>query len=162
VVGRRDHLAQQVDGSGGSWPGQQVAVRIRERPLEIDPIELGGQGVQDGLSEFIEMSLVGQDGIQVRAVQSRGPCIRRGAWQEARLEVPLRARADDDGAEADRGDVPFTDATQAERHPSLARAQAALVWGQDCARIAHGRAFGRVFRSECRSQQQGARRRQLT
>ena len=73
---------------GGSWPGQQVAVRFRERPLEIDAIDLGGQGVQDGLSEFIEMSLAGQDGIQVRAVAARGSC----------------------GAEADRGDVPFISA----------------------------------------------------
>ena len=58
--------------------------------------------------------------------------------------------------------MPFTDAAQAERHPGLAGAQAALVGAQDCARIAHGRALGRVFRSECRSQQQGARRGQLT
>ncbi len=59
VVGRRDHRAEQVDGSSGTRPGQQVAVRLRQRPLEVSALELGGEGVQDGLGEFIEMALVG-------------------------------------------------------------------------------------------------------
>ena len=41
-------------------------MRLGQRPLEINAVELGWKGVQDGLSEFIEMALVGEDGLQVR------------------------------------------------------------------------------------------------
>ena len=88
--------------------------------------------------------------------------VRYGDRQEPRLEGPLRARANDSRAEADRGDVPFTDAPYAERHPSLASVQAALVGAKHCARVAQGRGLRRVLRGEGRSQQQRARRRQLT
>ena len=140
VVGRRDHLAQQVDGGRGTSPGQQVAVRLGQRPLEISAFELGGEGVQDGLGEFIEMALVGEDGPQVRPAPAGRRCVRRGDRQEPRLEGPLRARADDGRAEADRGDVPLADAPHAERDPRLASAQAALVGAQHRARVAQGRA----------------------
>ena len=143
-------------------PGQQVAVRLRQRPLEISALELGGEGVQDGLGELIEMALVGEDGLQVRPAPAGRGRVRHGDRQEPRLEGPLRARADDRRAEADRGDVPLADAPQAERHPGLARAQAALVGVQDRARVAQGRALRRVLRGEGRAQQQRARRRQLT
>jgi len=33
-------------------------VRLGQRPLEVSALEFGGEGVQDGLSEFIEMALV--------------------------------------------------------------------------------------------------------
>ena len=162
VVGRRDHLAQQVDGSSGTRPGQQVAVRLRQLPLEINALELGGEGVQDGLTKFIEMALVSEDGMQVRQAPAGRRGVRHGDRQEPRLEGPLRPRADDGRAEADRGDVPFTDAPYAERHPSLASAHAALVGAEHRARVAQARGLRRVLRGEGRSQQQRARRRQLT
>ena len=73
------------------------------------------------------MTLVSEDGLQVLAAPAAGDVSRHGDRQGPRLEGPLRARADDGRAEADRGDVPFTDAPYAERHPSLAGAEAALV-----------------------------------
>ena len=54
VVGRRDHRAEQVDGGGGPCPGQQATVRFRQRPLEVSGVELGGEGMQDGLGELVE------------------------------------------------------------------------------------------------------------
>jgi hypothetical protein len=42
-------------------------VRLGQRPLEIGAVELGREGVQDGLGELIEMALIGQDGVQVLA-----------------------------------------------------------------------------------------------
>ena len=59
VVGRRDHLAEQVGGGGGPCPGQQATVRFRQRPLEVSGLELGGEGMQDGFGEFIDTALVG-------------------------------------------------------------------------------------------------------
>src|SRR5580692_13031830 len=109
VVGRRDHLAQQVDGGSGTRSRQQVAVRLRELPLEINALELGREGVQDGLTKFIEMALVSEDGMQVRPAPAGRRCLRHGDRQEPRLEGPLRPWADDGRAEANRGDVPFTD-----------------------------------------------------
>ncbi len=162
VVGSRHDLAQQVGGGGGTRPGQQAAVRLRQRVLEIGARELGGKSAQDGLGEFIRMSLAGQDVLQVRPAPASGRGVRRGGRPEPWLEGPLRARADDGRAEADRGEVPFTDAPHAERHPGLARAQPALVRAEHRARVAQGRALHRVLRREGRSQQQGARRRQLT
>jgi hypothetical protein len=64
-------------------------------------------------------------------------------------------------AKTDRGDVPFADAPDAERHPGLAWAQAALVGTEHRARVAQGRGLRRVLRGEGRSRQQRARRRQL-
>jgi hypothetical protein len=88
--------------------------------------------------------------------------VRYGDRQEPRLEGLLRAGAGDGRAEADRGNVPFTDAQDTERHSSLASAQAALVGAEHRARVAQGRGLRRVLRGEGRSQQQRARRRQLT
>src|ERR1700733_4093773 len=108
------------------------------------------------------MTLVSEDGMQVRPVPPSRRGFRRGGWQEPWLEGPLRARADDSRAEADRGDVTFTDAPQAERHPGLASTQPPLVGTEHCARVAQGRALRRVLRGEGRSQQQRAGCRQLT
>ena len=58
--------------------------------------------------------------------------------------------------------MPFADAPYAECHPGLARLQAALVGSKHRAGVAQGRGLRRVLRGEGRSQQQRARRRQLT
>src|SRR6185369_6184315 len=105
-----DDLAEQVCGSGGTRPGQQVAVRLGQCSLEIGALELDGEGVQDGLGEFIEMALVSQDGLQMFPAPAGRGYVRHGDRQEPRLKGPLRARADDGRAKADRGDVSFTDA----------------------------------------------------
>ena len=136
-------------------------MRLRQRALEISALELGGQGVQDGFREFIEMALVSQDGLQVRQAPAGGRRGRRADRQRPRLERPLRAGTDDGRAEADRGDVPLTDAPHAERQPRLAGAQAALVRAKYRARVAQRRVLRRVLRREGRSQQQRAGGRQL-
>ena len=124
-------------------------------------VELGGQGVQDGLGELIEVALVSQDGLQVRPAPAGRGGGGHGDGQRPRLEGPLGARADDGRAEADRGDVPFPDAPDAERQPGLTSAQAALVWAEHRARVAQRRALGRILRREGGSQQQRAGRGQL-
>jgi hypothetical protein len=127
VIGRGDCLPQQVDRRRGTRPGQQVAVSLRQRPLEIGALELGGKRVQRSLSEFVKMALVSENCMKVRPAPPSRRCIRRRDRQQPRLEGPLRTRTDDGRAEADRGDVPLTDTTDAERHPDLARLQAPLV-----------------------------------
>ena len=136
-------------------------MRLRQRPLKINALELNGKGAQNRLREFIEITLVSEDGMQVRPAPAGRRGVRDGDWQEPRFEGPLRAGADDGRAEADRRDVPFTDGPHAERQPSLASVQTALVGAQHRARVAQGRALRRVLRREARPQQQRARSRQL-
>ena len=69
-------------------------MRIRQRPLEIDVLELGGEDVQDGLRKFIEIPLVREDGTQVRLAPVGRRGVRRGRRQEPRFERPLRPWAD--------------------------------------------------------------------
>jgi hypothetical protein len=38
-------------------------VGLRQLPLEISALEFGGEGVQDGLTKFIERALVSEDGM---------------------------------------------------------------------------------------------------
>ena len=50
-------------------------MRLGECTLEINALEFGGKGVHNGLSELIEMTLVGEDGVQVRPAPSGRRCV---------------------------------------------------------------------------------------
>ena len=137
-------------------------MRLRQYPVQVGAREFGGQRVQDGLGELVELALAGQHGLQVGPVPPGRGGDRHGHRPPPRLERPPRARANHRRAEADRGHVALTDPPYAQRHPDLAGAETALAGVQHRTGVAQGGAFGRVLRGEACPQQQRARCRQLT